>query len=98
MKPNRKEQLPAKGITHCLQMRKPLIPSTITSRIKIFIRRRLVTASTVCRAALVSRHGIKMEAPFLNARQFTSYLTPSTNIGGFLGGHHEAIHVEEARN
>jgi hypothetical protein len=31
-------------------------------------------------ASLGLRHGMKIDVPFLNARQLISYLTPSTSI------------------
>lgn len=57
---------------HIDQIRKPLIPSTTTICINILIRNRLVTARTCALARLVSKQGMKIDAPCLNAFQFMS--------------------------
>jgi len=53
-------------------MRKPLIPSWITTFIKIFIRRRPQTSVTLRFAAPVSRQGKNIDLPLLKARQSMS--------------------------
>ena len=57
---------------HIDQIRKPLIPSTTTIFIDILIRSRLVTTRTCALARLVSKQGMKIDVPRLNAFQFTS--------------------------
>ena len=67
----------------------------MTTFVNMLILRRFVTAITCARARGGSRHGMKIDVPFLNARQLISYLTPSTSIGLFRSAD-EFLHVDEA--
>lgn len=74
-------------------MRKPLIPSQMTTFINMLIRRRRVTPITCVFARGGSRHGMKIDVPLLNARQLISYLTPSTSIGLLGWGTHKIAYI-----
>lgn len=80
--------------SYCRQIRKPLIPSTITTFIRTLIPNLRITFSISRLVSWGLRHGMNIEAPRLNAFQFISYLTPSTSIFGL--GDDKLVHVKEA--
>lgn len=81
---------PSRPVYQRRHTRKPLIPSSITVRIKTFICSLFVVRSISGFAFFGSKHGIKNEVPLLNLRQSILYATFSTTIGC-----HQSIHIDE---